>query len=158
MHQDLGRSYNLHVSHSRICDGNALQETSAIVMAEPDAALQQTTAMASTVSDLALQPTDSISSETLQMVGRETPLPGADFVIEDVSEQAVPIPARSSSNFLEDALLAEFSTASTRHVGNWSSPITNNPLTSGPITNNPNLDEEEKAALRRELLGSYILE
>src|SRR4029077_9152638 len=25
VYQDLGRSYNLHVSHSRICDGNALQ-------------------------------------------------------------------------------------------------------------------------------------
>ncbi|HEV7235014.1 MAG TPA: hypothetical protein VGN15_02465 [Ktedonobacteraceae bacterium] len=136
----------------------ALQETRAISLVEPDPALQQTTAIASPTSDLTLQPTASISSETLQGAERETPQPGADFVIEDVLENAVPLPASSSSNFLEDALLAEFSTASTRHVGNWSGPITNSPLSHGPITNNPDLNEEEKAALRRALSGSYILE
>ena len=136
----------------------ALQETSAIALAEPDLALQQTTVIASAASDLTLQPTASISSETLQKAERETPLPGADFVIEDVSENAIPLPVNPSSNFLEDALLAEFSTASTRHVGNWSAPHTSGPLSNGPITNNPDLDEEEKAALRRALSGSYILE
>ena len=79
-------------------------------------------------------------------------------MIEDVSEHGTPVPTGSPSSFLEDALLAEFATASSRHMGNWSSPITNSPIPNGPITNNPNLDEEEKAALRRELMGSYILE
>ena len=134
------------------------QETTNIPAAEPDQALQQTTAIAAPAVDPALQPTASISSEALQMAGRETPLPGSDFVIEDVPENGVPMPVRSSSTFLEDALLAEFSRASTRHSGNWTGPITNGPLSNGPITNNPNLDEDEKAALRRELMGSYILE
>jgi hypothetical protein len=111
-----------------------------------------------TGSDLALQPTASISNENLQMAGRAIPLPGSDFVIEDVAENGTPVTVGASSSFLEDALLAEFTTASSRHMGNWSGPITNSPMPNGPITNNPNLDEEEKAALRRELLGSYILE
>jgi hypothetical protein len=136
----------------------ALQETSAIQLPESDPALQETTMVAAAGSDLALQPTVSISSETLHMAEHGTPLPGSDFVIEDVSENGVPVSAGSSSSFLEDALLAEFATASTRHVGNWSGPITNNPIPNGPITNNPDLDEQEKAALRRELMGSYILE
>ena len=136
----------------------SLQETSAFQLPEPDLALQETMMVPATGVDLELQPTASISSENLQMAGRGTPLPGSDFVIEDVSENGTPVPVASSSSFLEDALLAEFTTASSRHMGNWSGPITNSPMSNGPITNNPNLDEEEKAALRRELLGSYILE
>ena len=136
----------------------SLQETSVIQLPESDPALQETTMVAATGSDLTLQPTAAISSEAFQMAGYESPLPGSDFVIEDVSENEVPVSAGSSSSFLEDALLAEFATASTRQVQNWSGPITNNPIPNGPITNNPDLDEEEKAALRRELMGSYILE
>lgn len=136
----------------------SLQETSVMQVAEPDPTLQETTAIAAPMVDPALQPTTSISSETMPTAERETPLPGSDFVIEDVSENEEPMPAHASSNFLEDALVAEFSTASSRHVSNWTGPITSGPLNNGPITSNPNLDEEEKAALRRELLGSYILE
>ena len=136
----------------------SLQETSAIQLPEPDPALQETTMVAVTGNDLTLQPTASISSEELQAAGHETSSSDSDFVIEDVSEQGVTVPAGSSSSFREDALLSEFATASTRHVGNWSGPITNSPLPNGPITNNPDLDEEEKAALRRALMGSYILE
>jgi hypothetical protein len=136
----------------------ALQETSAIQLPESDPALQETTMVATVGSDLTLQPTASISSETLHMAEQGTSLTDSDFVIEDVSENAVPISAGSSPSFLEDAMLAEFATASTRHVGSWSGPITNSPIPNGPITNNPDLDEEEKAALRRELMGSYILE
>jgi hypothetical protein len=136
----------------------SLQETSAIQLPESDPALQETTMVAATGSDFALQPTASISSETLQMTGQGAPLPGSDFVIEDISENGTPVPAGSASSFLEDALLAEFATASTGHAGNWSGPITNSPIPNGPITNNPDLDEEQKAALRRELMGSYILE
>ena len=136
----------------------SLQQTSTIQLPELDPALQETMMVPATGSDLALQPTASISNEALQMAGSGTPMPGSDFVIEDVSENGTPVQVGSSSSFLEDALLAEFTTASTRHIGNWSGPITNSPLPNGPITNNPNLDEEEKAALRRELMGSYILE
>ena len=137
-----------------------LLDTSVIKLPEPDPALQETTMVPAAGSDLTLQPTASISSEDLQAAEQAKPSPASDFVIEDVSENESepPVPAGSSASFLEDALVAEFATASTRHVGNWSGPITNNPLPNGPITNNPNLDEEAKAALRRELMGSFILE
>jgi hypothetical protein len=151
------------VLHENILLPSAIEVTAPVPIVVPametDSSHQETTNIpAAPAADPALQPTASISSEALQMAGRETPLPGSDFVIEDVPENGVPMPVRSSSTFLEDALLAEFSRASTRHSGNWTGPITNGPLSNGPITNNPNLDEDEKAALRRELMGSYILE
>lgn len=75
-------------------------------------------------------------------------IPESDkFLVEEVSESGTPIPVTSSS-FLEEALLDEFSSATTRQMGVWG----------GPITNHPTLDEHEKATLRRELSGSYLLE
>lgn len=103
--------------------------------------------------DASLQETAAIPGEILQRAESETPLPGADFVIEDVSENEVPLPVRDSSTFLEEAMFAEFATASARRVSNWSGPSTD-----GPITDSPILDEKEKAALRRELTGSFLLE
>ena len=137
-----------------------LLDTRAIELPEPDLALQETAMVAATGSDLTLQPTATISSEAMQAAEQATPSPTSDFVIEDVSENESesPVPTGSSASFLEDALVAEFATASTRHVGNWSGPITNSPIPNGPITNNPDLDDAAKAALRRELMGSYILE
>ncbi|HVB74404.1 MAG TPA: hypothetical protein VNE38_12695 [Ktedonobacteraceae bacterium] len=131
----------------------SLEETTAIYKTDDDLTLQPTAAFAVTNADLTLQPAAAIPGESLQADARETSLPGSDFVIEDVSENETPMPVRASSSFLEDAMFAEFSTASRRHVDNWSAPNTN-----GPITDNPILDEDEKAALRRELMGSYILE
>ena len=137
-----------------------LLETSAIKLPQPDPALQETTMVPAASSDPTLQPTASIANEDLQAAEQAETSAASDFVIEDVPENEgeSPVPAGSPSSFLEDALVAEFATASTRPVGNWSGPITNNPIPNGPITNNPDLDEEAKAALRRELMGSYILE
>ncbi len=137
-----------------------LLDTRVVEVPQPDLALQETSMVAAASSDLTLQPTASISNEDMQAAEQAVPSPASDFVIEDVAENESesPVPAGSSSSFLEDALVSEFATASTRHVGNWSAPITNNPISNGPITNNPDLDEAAKAALRRELMGSYILE
>ncbi len=137
-----------------------LLDTRVVELPEPDLALQETTMVPAAGSDLTLQPTASISSEAMQAAEQSAPSPAPDFVIEDVSESESesPVPAGSSASFLEDALVAEFATASNRHVGNWSGPITNSPIPGGPITNNPDLDEAAKAALRHELMGSYILE
>lgn len=137
-----------------------LLDTRAIELPEPDLALQETTMVPAAGSDLTLQPTASISSEDMQAAEEAAPAPTGDFVIEDVSESESEsaVPAGSSASFLEDAMVAEFANASNRHVGNWSGPITNSPIPGGPITNNPDLDEAAKAALRRELMGSYILE
>jgi len=55
------------------------------------------------------------------------------------------------SAFLEEALIDEFSTASTRQMGQLA-------VWSGPITNPPTFDEKEKETLRRELSGSFLLE
>lgn len=54
--------------------------------------------------------------------------------------------------FLEELLLDEFTTATTSHLAVWSGPTST--THSDPTT----INEEEKAALRRELMGSFLLE
>jgi hypothetical protein len=85
-------------------------------------------------------------------IQNETPAPALrdssdDFLLEEVSDSGSPFPATASS-FLEEAMLEEFANASTRQMNVWA----------GPITNHPTLDEREKATLRRELMGSFLLE
>ncbi len=93
-------------------------------------------------SELPAQETPAPAGETI------APLDDSDkFLIEEVSDNGTPFPVTASS-FLEEAMLDEFSTATTRQMGAWP----------GPITNHPTLDESEKAALRRELMGSFLLE
>lgn len=70
-----------------------------------------------------------------------------DFLLEEVSGDGTPFPATTAS-FLEEAMLEEFANATTRQMHVWN----------GPITNHPTLDDNEKATLRKELMGSFLLE
>ena len=98
--------------------------------------------------DPASQETTAIPSEVLPLPTSEMPVSSDDFLVEEVSESDTLFTAPASSTFLEDALIDEFSSASTRQMGVWS----------GPTTNHPTLDEDEKATLRRELMGIFLLE
>ncbi len=98
--------------------------------------------------DLSLQETTEIKSEALPPPLPETPLPATELTVEEVAEDRPPLASPATSSFLEEALLDEFSAASTRQIAVWS----------GPITNHPTLDEQEKETLRRELSGSFLLE
>ena len=97
--------------------------------------------------ETAQQETAAIQNEALSPPS-ETPIPSDDFLVEEVSENDALFPVPASSTFLEEAMIDEFSAASTQQMGVWS----------GPITNHPTLDEDEKATLRRELMGSFLLE
>jgi hypothetical protein len=55
-----------------------------------------------------------------------------------------------TSMFLEQMLIDEFASASTDHMATWKGP--------GTQKLPPAIDEDEKAALRRELIGSFLLE
>ncbi len=100
------------------------------------------------------------SSDGATAILNETPMPeprdaSDDFLLEEVSDHGSPFPAPAptpapepATAFLEEALLEEFASATTRQMSAWN----------GPITNHPTLDEHEKAALRRELMGSFLLE
>ncbi len=98
--------------------------------------------------DLSLQETTAIKSEALPPPLAETPLPATDLRVEEVAEERLPLASPATPSFLEEALLDEFSAASTRQIAVWS----------GPITNHPTFDEQEKETLRRELSGSFLLE
>ncbi len=98
--------------------------------------------------DVSLQETTAITSEALISSLPETPLPEAGLTVEEVPEDQSPLASPDMPGFLEEALLNEFSAASTRQMSVWS----------GPVTNHPIFDEKEKENLRRELLGSFLLE
>jgi hypothetical protein len=95
------------------------------------------------------QPVEPVSDGSVAILN-ETPTPrdtSDDFLLEEFSGNGTPFPATASS-FLEEALLEEFANAATHQMHVWN----------GPITNHPTLDEKEKASLRRELMGSFLLE
>jgi hypothetical protein len=101
--------------------------------------------------DLSLQETTAIPGEALPSSLPETPVPAIAREVAEAQEERPPLATPAMSSFLEEALLDEFSNASTRQmeqVAVWS----------GPITNPPSFDEQEKETLRRELSGSFLLE
>ena len=98
--------------------------------------------------NLSLQETVAIDCEAVASPLPETPLPTTEFTVEEVMEDEPALASPATQGFLEEALLDEFSNASTRQMAVWS----------GPITNHPVFDEQEKETLRRELSGSFLLE
>jgi hypothetical protein len=105
-------------------------------------------AVSTTEVDPALQETTAIFSEALPSSLPETPLPTTELTVEEVPEEQPTIASSAMPDYLEEALLDEFSNASTSQMAVWS----------GPITNPPEFDEKEKEILRRELSGSFMLE
>lgn len=81
--------------------------------------------------------------EVTSSVAPETPLPATDPVEED--KKSAPV-----NTFLEEALLDEFATAAPSPMAVWTG--------SGSNPKQQTIDEDEKAALRRELMGSFLLE
>jgi hypothetical protein len=101
--------------------------------------------------DLSLQETTVMLSEALPSSLPDTPVPAIVHDVEEVPEDRPPLATPTMSVFLEEALLDEFSTASTRQMEQLA-------VWSGPITNPPSFDEQEKETLRSELSGSFLLE
>jgi hypothetical protein len=106
-------------------------------------------AVATVGADLSLQETTVMLSEALPSSLPDTPVTAPD--IEEVPEDRLPLATPAMSEFLEEALLDEFSTASTSQMEQVA-------VLSGPITNPPSFDEKEKETLRSELSGSFLLE
>jgi hypothetical protein len=100
--------------------------------------------------DLSLQETTEIVSESLPSSVPETPVPALKSSVEEDEDLPTYVPT-STSTYLEEAMLDEFSELATREMGQVS-------VWSGPITNAPTFDEKEKENLRRELSGSFLLE
>ena len=78
----------------------------------------------------------------------ETPIPDMEVVMEELSEDTSPSRPAASPIFLEEMLLEEFTSAAGNQMSVWP----------GPISRTGEIDEAEKAALRRELMGSFLLE
>ncbi len=102
--------------------------------------------------DLSMQETSmiaNISTDEASMLSiPETPVPDMDVVMEELSEDVSPSTPAASPILLEEMLLEEFTSAAGNQMSVWS----------GPVTRPAEIDETEKAALRRELMGSFLLE
>jgi len=87
-------------------------------------------------------------TEELVMSIPETPRPTVNFFSdsEEVAEQT------TGPTFLEEVMIDEFASAATSPLSVWSAPKQEQPKT-------PEIEaDEELAALRRQLIGSYLLE
>jgi hypothetical protein len=102
--------------------------------------------------DLSMQETSmivNISTDVASMPSiPETPVPDMDVIMEELSEDTSPSTPAASPILLEEMLLEEFTSAAGNQMAVWS----------GPVTMPAEIDEAEKAALRRELMGSFLLE
>ncbi len=78
----------------------------------------------------------------------ETPIPDTDVVMEELSEETSPSTPVASPIMLEEMLLEEFTSAAGDQMAVWSAPV----------SRSTEIDEAEKAVLRRELMGSFLLE
>lgn len=78
----------------------------------------------------------------------ETPIPDMDVVMDTLSEDTSPSTPAASPIFLEEMLLEEFTSAAGNQMSVWP----------GPVSRSTEIDEAEKAVLRRELMGSFLLE
>ncbi len=89
-------------------------------------------------------------SEQITGIISETPMPSTDqFEQMTQSFNAEEEAPATTSTFLEDMLVDEFATAATSPIAVWRGPKTRKLAMS---------DEEEKAELRKELIGSFLLE
>lgn len=101
---------------------------------------------------------DATAGENVIGTIPETPYPATDeftpvtqFSDEVEDEEELPVSATPTqhSTFLEDMLIDEFASAATSPMAVWR----------GPETRKLDMiDEESKAALRKELIGSFLLE
>ncbi len=87
----------------------------------------------------------------------ETPYPSADdfaqvaqfsHKVDEVGEEEE-VPPAHTSPFLEEMLLDEFASAATSPMAVWKAPVTRKLAA---------IDEDQNAALRKELIGSFLLE
>jgi hypothetical protein len=112
---------------------------------------------------------DTISSAVTTAIEEETPIPDSPTIsiseislpetpypIEAVDEEDEAIPAEASP-FLEEVLVDEFSSA-TNMSAIWDEPETLKQAAIKRINAAQDIDEEQKAALRRALVGSFLLE
>ncbi len=86
--------------------------------------------------------------ESATASGQETPLPAVDFMAFG-DDASVPMPT-----FLEELMLDEFTSVTANHKAVWT------PTEQKSSADKIELDDDEvkKAALRRELIGSFLLE
>ena len=136
-----GRGIYLEIDGKQFAlNGDPLVTSPQIDSPPPDYLANNQTAPGMTLNEM---PMDSIP---------ETPLPGADefeqipgYFSQGDEEEAPTL----TSTFLDEALIDELAATATTQMTAWKGSVT------GKL---PPIDEEEKAALRKELIGSFLLE
>jgi len=99
----------------------------------------------------------SVPHETMSMPLSDTPIsaiPESELAAEPLSNNSEQQPVSNTPSFLEDLLVDEFTAATTSPMQAWQN-------TQAQGTGQPapeEIDEDAKAALRRDLIGSFLLE
>jgi hypothetical protein len=95
---------------------------------------------------IAAAPTPQVATPTVQLAEKEPEAVAAAPAAQAAGEQTA-----SSATFLEEIMIDEFATASTKPMAVWNGPVK-------ATKKLQDIDEEQKARLRRELTGSFLLE
>jgi outer membrane biosynthesis protein TonB len=93
------------------------------------------------------QEAEAIAAAPVAQVAEQEP----EAVAAAPAAQAASEQTASSATFLEEIMLDEFATASTKPMAVWNGPVE-------ATRKLQDIDEEQKARLRRELTGSFLLE
>ncbi|GAC1645327.1 MAG: hypothetical protein NVS4B12_11260 [Ktedonobacteraceae bacterium] len=119
----------------------AIETTPVTMAAHVTVELEPLAELVAAQHDVALDKT-----EELVMSIPETPRPSIDFFADNEEEQV------TGPTFLEEVMIDEFASAATSPLAVWSDPKQEQEKKS------ENIADEELAALRRQLIGSYLLE
>ena len=150
-----GHGIFLEVEGKRFALTNAISADTSHVQVVPTPRTQDTPATVepTPATPVVLPVPVATSGEVVIGTIPETPYPSTDefapigqFSDEIEDEEETPI---QHSTFLEEMLVDEFASAATSPMAVWRGPETKKPEV---------IDEERKAALRKELIGSFLLE
>lgn len=125
-----------------------------IVTSNPTAQLELS-ALAITPPPLTPATTPALEVEILDTTEEEQIT--SELVAEVATAEVAPVQQQPEElTFLEEIMLDEFAAASTNHLATWSEPVK---IQEPAKKQEPEvIDEDQKAALRRELMGSFLLE
>ncbi len=99
----------------------------------------------------------SVPHETMSMPLSDTPIsaiPETEPAAEPLSNDSKQQPIANNTSFLEELLVDEFTAATTSPMQAWKNAQAQEAGQHAP----EEIDEDEKAALRRDLIGSFLLE
>jgi len=139
-------------------DSSLVQTTSASSVPARTSTLRSTVATPAPAAMRPDQPTADVpTAERAEIPSQSQEQSGKVQVSQSMTDENATATS-GEPTFLEEIMIDEFSSALTSPSAVWSDPTTEKKLTKQQRKPQEPIDEKQKEALRRELMGSYLLE